>query len=255
MLKTFRWSTSIYFITCFFLILFLSFLLSFDTYTPSHIIGAIIAFAFLLFILILVLLLNWQAKKYLIKLSSILFDQCDAQQYLVLMSKKATRFVTAKIEISRALFFLGEDAQAVAYCEQARQSFHWINSNVRWSYESIYYNIMFHCALYSNNLALASSYLPDMYRVLADYSPGMAVNYLYALRVANGQYEGAETYLLMRLESSVRMLDRLVISWRIGELYTKLNQPEKARVYYEFVRQNGGTTRYTRMAEAMLQSK
>lgn len=114
-----------------------------------------------------------------------------------------------------------------------------------------------------NDFESAESFVLEMQRVVKEnasrasaqsHKTGLA-NYQYIMRVAKGDYEGVDTFyqiLVENFETVGSMLDRVAWSWRLGELYVKLNRPEKARVYLEFVVQNGNTTCYVARAQSLL---
>jgi hypothetical protein len=80
-------------------------------------------------------------------MQSVLFDQCDAQQYLELLSKKTTTHPYALLELSRAHLNIGNDTQSIEYIKQAERKFGRIPRYRRWSYEFMFYNIQFLCSI------------------------------------------------------------------------------------------------------------
>jgi len=170
-----------------------------------------------------------------------------------LAEKTARKRPFAQIELSLASLHAGDGEWSIAYVKRVEENYAKIRRGVRWTYERACQEMLFYNALYLKDLTRVAECFEKMRRIIAENASGTLENYQYALRVASGNYDGAETYYLIRLDSATRMLDRVVISWILGDLYKKLNQPEKSREYLEFVIQNGNTTRYVTQAKALLQ--
>lgn len=194
------------------------------------------------------------------KMQSVLFDQCDPQQYLELLSKKATKQLFALIEFSRAYQYIGDNERSIGYAEQASKKLRRIPDFSRWRYDFICNSLHFICAINANELEKAELCLERMQQIVEENDSKTSayplktglINYQYMMRVAKNDYEGADTFYQAVFKNEKLLLNRVIWSWRIGELYMKQNQPEKAREYLEFVVQNGNTTRFVAQAQMLL---
>jgi hypothetical protein len=207
-------------------------------------------------IIIICVWINNIAQKYYIKLNNILNNQCDAQLHLEKLLAKTTKHPIALFDISSAYSFVGDDKQVLVYAEHAKRKIGKIHKNIRWAYEVLYYNLLFSVALFSNDLPQAASCIKKIQSIeIKKGGRAVTLTLRFRLRIAEGNYDGAEAFFLICMEDTSHLLDRVKYSYILGDLYIKLGMHEKAREYLEFVIQNGNMTRYVALAHTLLQIK
>jgi len=73
------------------------------------------------------------------------------------------------------------------------------------------------------------------------------------LAIKRGQYEGAEDALLRFFDTTETPLNRVCIQFHLGELYLKLNYPEKAKAAFQYAADHGNKLHAAALArEALL---
>ena len=78
----------------------------------------------------------------------------------------------------------------------------------------------------------------------------------YALKIKNGDYEGAEEYYtnVLNTLNPLYPITKVSYSYALGKLLVLKNEPERAKEFLQTAYEYGGDTKYRFMAEEMLKN-